>query len=184
MSPDATDWSTPNVRGLNDSEIIEWSGNAGVSIMLLMRSSCCPLLLVIVAAGALYNLAEAYPAALLLAAAIVSPIALIVALVLLLYGIYLLIQVKRTTYVITSQRLLEVRGGSIKKEIPKADLHGLEPSQYLKSVWAQKHAGQQTYNITYNIYVTDSVSGVVMRMTSVDGAVADRIERWVSKSKA
>jgi len=179
MSSDATDWSTPNVHGLNDSETIEWSGKAGISIMLLMRSSCCPLLLVVVAAGALYNLAEAYPAALLLVAAIVSPIALIVALVFLLYGTYLLIQVKRTTYIITSQRLLEVRGGSIKKEIPKANLHGLEPSQYLKSVWAQGHAGQQTYNI----YVTDRVSGVVMRMTSVDSAVADRIERWASKSK-
>ncbi len=179
MSSDDADWSVPIVHGLNDGETVQWSENAGISIMLLMRSSCAPLLILIVAVAALSTLAEPNPTARLIVVAFVNPIAGAVALLFLLYGVYLLIQVWRTTYCITSERLLEVRGGSIKKEIPRTDLKGLKPKDYMRSVWAQKGGGRETYNI----YVTDSVTGVVIRMTSLDNAVEDRIERWVRKGK-
>jgi len=168
------------VRGLNDGETLQWCENAGVMFILLMRNSCVPLLLVVVTAGALGGLADQYPAALLLVVAIYYPIAGIAVLLFLLYAAYFLVQTKRTSYFISSQRLLEVRGGSIKKQIPRANLQGLKPDQYLKSVWPQKGGGRETYIV----YVTDSSSGVVMRMTGMRGEVAEYIERWVKESRA
>lgn len=167
------------VQGLNSGETLEWSVNAGTSIRLLMRNSCGPLLILIVAVAALSTLAEPNPTARLLFVAFVNPVAGIVALLFLLYAGYFLIQTRRTIYYITSQRLLEVHGRSIKKEILRTDLKGLKPKDYMRSVWAQKGGGRETYNI----YVTDSVTGVVILMTSIDNAVEDRIDRWVRKGK-
>ena len=173
------DVATPGspVQGLNDGETIEWSQRAGIGIMILMRNGCFPRLLLVVVAAVLGSLAQGSPAGLLLIVAIFDIIAVIAFFVLLLYVIYLFVQMKRTTYYLTSERLIEVQGKSIKKEIPRSNLKRLAPEQYLKTVWAQKDSRRHYYNI----FVTDSVTGVVVRMTAVDDVAADIIERWVKK---
>jgi hypothetical protein len=174
---DEEDLGAP-VRGLGDGEIIEWSETAGISIKPLLRNGLCPMLLMILGAAVVGTLAEGSPASMLLIALIYNLVAVSGLLLLSLYVVYAIVQVKRTTYYITPQRLLEVRGRTIRKQIPKADLHGLPADQYIRSVWAQRGARD-----TYDIYVTDNITGVVIRMTSIGGEVPDIIERWVKKQK-
>ncbi len=174
---DAEDLGSP-VRGLSDGETIEWNEPAGISIKLLLRNGLCPMLLLILGAAVVGTLAEGSPASMLLIAIIYNFVTVVGLLLLSLYVVYAIIQVKRTTYYITPQRLLEVRGQSIKKQIPRTDLQGLHADQYMRSVWAQRGVRD-----TYDVYVTDSISGVVIRMTSIGGEVPDTIERWVKKQK-
>jgi hypothetical protein len=84
------------------------------------------------------------------------------------------VQVKRTEYYITNQRLLEVRGKTISKQIPRANLQDLQPDQFLK----QKLSHEQRGGITYlNLTITDPTSGTAIKMT----AMADDVVYIVSK---
>lgn len=165
------------IHGLNDGETIEWSKSSGIGIMILMRNGCFPILLIIVVTGALSILAQGSSAGFLLVIVIFPIVALIAIFLFLLYAFYLIVQMKQTTYYLTSERLLEVRGKSIKREIPRVNLKGLTTEQYLRSVWAQKSGGRHYYNI----FVTDSVSGVVVKMNAIDDEAIYIIDRWVRK---
>ncbi len=178
MSPNDAEKSVSLVRGLNDGETIEWSENAGFSLRPVLRNGCLPMLVLILAPIIMDPLVTASPAGLLIIVAIYNVVAPPLLLLLFLYIVYFLVQVKRTRYYITSQRLLEVRGEYIKKEIPRVNLQGLTPDQYLNSVLQEKHASSEYYDL----HVTDGVSGVVMRMTSMGPEVAERIKRWAKKS--
>jgi hypothetical protein len=179
MSPTEIEEFGPPVRGLNAGETVEWSQNPGVIITTLLRNGCIPILVLLLMPILLDPFVQASPAALLIIVAIYNVVAPPVLILLFLYVVYFLVRTKRTTYYITSQRLLEVQGGSIKKEIPKVNLQDLPPDQYLKSVSAQK---QETGEF-YDIYVTDNISGVVVRMAAMDGKVTDIIEKWAKKHK-
>jgi hypothetical protein len=177
MPTTSRDESNPLVRGLNTDETIEIGYEAGIYIMRFMRNGCCPMLLLILGAAALGALAEGSPAGLLLIVVIYNGAALIAFLLLVIYVLFMIVQVKRTKYFITTQRLLEVHGKDIVKQIPKTNLQNLETDQYLKSSWAQKSGTQNYYNTT----VTDSISGVVICMTALGEEVSDNIERWVKE---
>lgn len=179
MSPKNTEENHPLVNGLNTSETIEIGYEAEVSIMIFMKNGCCPMLILILGAALIDTLARSSPAGLLLVVVIYNVAALAIFLLLLFYVIYMFYQVKRTKYFITNQRLLEVRGKKIVKQIPKTNLQNLETKEYLKSTFAQKHGVQYSYNIT----VSDNVSGVTIYMTALGGEVSDNIERWVNEGK-
>ncbi|TFG29020.1 hypothetical protein EU527_16495 [Candidatus Thorarchaeota archaeon] len=179
MSSNKREESTLFVYGLSTGETIEIGYEAGVSIKIFMKNGCCPILLLIFGAAILNNLAQSSATGLLMIVVIFNLVAIVAFPIFLLYMIFMYIQVKRTKYFITNQRLLEVRGKKIVKEIPKTNLRKLETGQYLKSAFAQKHAGQYSYDIT----VTDQISGVVICMTALDGGISDSIERWVNERR-
>jgi hypothetical protein len=180
MSTNSRDEYNPLVRGLNTDETIEIGYEAGIYIMSFMRNGCGPMLLLILGAAALNALAEGAAAGLLLIVVIYNGAALVAFLLLFIYVIFMIFQVKRTKYFITTQRLLEVRGKDIVKQIPKTNLQNLETDQYLKSSWAQKSGIHHYYNTT----VTDSISGVVICMTALGEEVFDNIERWVNEGRS
>jgi hypothetical protein len=179
MSPTEKEEFGSPVRGLNDGETVEWSQNPGVIITTLLRNGCIPILVLLMMPIVLDSFVQASPASLLIIVVIYNAIAPPVLLLLFLYVVYFLVRTKSTTYYLTSQRLLEVQGRSIKKEIPRVNLQDIPPDQYLKSVSAQK----QEANEFYDIYVTDSISGVVVRMTAMDGKVTDIIEKWTKQRR-
>lgn len=179
MTSDDQNENNPLVRGLNTNETIDIGYEAGIHIMNLMLKGLCPMLLLIVGAGVLSILAEGSPAGLLLIVVIYNMTAIVALVLLLLYVAYMVYQTKRTKYFLTNQRLIEVRGKEIVKQIPKTNLQNLEPDQYLKSMFASKGGGRYYYHMQ----VTDNISGVVILMTSLLGDISDSIERWVNEGK-
>lgn len=152
MSP--IDWKEfdPPENGLNAGETVEWTQNAGVSFVLLWCGMCLPLLTVFLAFFILSFLGDKLGTAVL---AIIG--------ITILYLFYLMIQVKRTKYYITSQRLLEVRGGFIRKEIPLENLKETPTDECMK-VGLSHDEGAYKY---YNIRIIDPVTGTFIRMTSM-----------------
>ena len=177
MSPANVDESESHLSRLNEGETIEWSQNAEVNLRTLLCNGCIPMLLLIMMPIVLDGFIQASPASLLIVVAVYDVVAPPTLLLLLIYVIYSLVRAKRTAYYLTSQRLLEVQGRSIKREIPRVNLQGLAPSEYLKCISLQEHRASECYSI----YVTDTASGVVVTMNVVGEGITDIIERWAEK---
>ncbi|TFG29142.1 hypothetical protein EU527_16360 [Candidatus Thorarchaeota archaeon] len=179
MSKEKQDEFNPLVHGLNKGENFEIGYEAGFYILKFIRNGCCPMFLLIIGAAALGVLAHGAPAGMLLIVIIYNMAALIAFILLAFYVLFMAFQVKRTKYFITNQRLLEVQGRRIVKQIPRTNLQNSETDQYLKSTFESKRGVH--YN--YNILVTDNISGVAILMTSLPSDISDTIERWVNDKK-
>jgi hypothetical protein len=168
MSPANHRESTPD---LNDGEVIEWNRSAGLSIVIFVVQGCLPLILSIIVIAIIMEVGRTAGLTSLIIASIISPFVLLIVLV---YILYMYIQVKRTEYYITNQRLLEVRGGTISKQILRANLEDLQPDQFLKQRLSHERRGGPTY---LNLTITDPTSGIVIKMT----AMPDDVVYIVSK---
>ncbi|TFG97870.1 hypothetical protein E4H12_07585 [Candidatus Thorarchaeota archaeon] len=180
MSPTNIEEPDLAFNGLIDGETIEWSQKAGIILRIPLIYGCIPMLLLILIPILLDAFVLASPASLLIVVAIYNVFAPPILLLLLLFVIYFLVRVNMTAYYITSQRLLEVRGKSIKKEIPRTNFQDLTVDQYLRSLSVQKHATIESFDL----YITDNTSGVVIKMTGMDGKVAKLIEKWAKRRSA
>jgi hypothetical protein len=142
----------PPDKGLKEGETVEWSQKAGVEFTLLFCGLCLPLASVFLAFPIILFLGEQIGTAVLFAVGIM-----------ILYYFGQMIRRKMTKYFLTSERLLEVRGGIIEVEIPLANLRGLDPARYLTSRLSHDDG---PYNY-YNIDVADPVQGTSLRMTAM-----------------
>lgn len=98
--------------------------------MILLRGGCFPILASLVVTIFLNIASEQLGSALMPIISVYNEISRIALLIVVSYILYLILHAMRTTYVITSQRLLEVRGKSIKKEIIRENLRGLNPGNF------------------------------------------------------
>ncbi len=84
-----------------------------------------------------------------------------------------LVQTRRTRYYLTTDRILEVRGAKVIREIPLHHFAGKPLSQYLESGVTHRTNNRPVYQI--RIY--DPVSDEVMELTGLDGNSARAFER-------
>ena len=90
------------------------------------------------------------------------------------------IQVKRTEYYITDQRLFEVRGRTISKQIPRENLKEFPPDQFLKQTLSHSQRGGPTH---INLTVTDPTTGIVIKMTAIPDDVVDIVSKMAKKHR-
>jgi hypothetical protein len=76
----------------------------------------------------------------------------------------LLINVRRTRYYLTTDRIVEVRGGTIMREIPLDHFAGKPLGQFVESRVTHRANNQPVYGIR----VYDPVSDEVMELTGLD----------------
>ncbi len=142
----------PPEKGLNEGETVEWSQKAGVEFTLIFCSVCLPLASVFFA----------YPIVLFLGDQIGATVLIGVG-IMILYFFGQMIGRKRTKYFLTSERLLEVRGGIVEYEIPLANLRGFAPADFMSTKLSHDDG---PYNY-YNIVIEDPVQGSSIRMTAM-----------------
>ncbi|MFW9919325.1 MAG: hypothetical protein ACFFED_06985 [Candidatus Thorarchaeota archaeon] len=159
-----TSWKEfdPPNQGLNEGETIEWDKKAGINFILFWCSGCLPLLTILTGWFILAILGER-----------IGTIVLLIMGLTILYLLYLMIQAKRTRYFITSQRLLEVRGGLIQKEILLENLQEFTPDQFM-STSVSHDEGAYTY---YNVTITDPSTSTAIRMTAMREDILDVLKR-------
>jgi hypothetical protein len=171
MSPIGTKELTFLECDLNGSEIVEWSQDADFSYRLLLRWGCFPILLLLMVTISLNTLGEQSGSAILPIILAYNEIGRVILITLLLYTLYVVVRAQRAKYFITSQRLLEVRGSSIRNEIPRRNLQHLASNEHLRYTVSHRQNAQTFYNIC----ITDPSSGTVIRMTSMSEDALDVI---------
>jgi hypothetical protein len=80
---------------------------------------------------------------------------------------------RRTRYYLTSERIIETRGGSLIKEIPLDHFSGRPLSQFLEA----KVTHQVNYRPIYTIRVYDPVTDDVFELQGLDGSSTRAFER-------
>ncbi len=150
----------PPEKGLNENEAVKWSQKAGVEFNLIFCGICLPLASVFFA----------YPIVLFLGEQVGTAVLVGIG-VMILYYFGQMIRRKMTKYFLTSERLLEVRGGIIEAEIPLVNLRGLDPAQYLTSRLSHDDG---PYNY-YNIDIADPVEGTTLYMTAMREDVVEML---------
>jgi hypothetical protein len=174
MSPTNHRESIPD---LNDGEVIEWNRSAGLSIRIFVVQGLLPLILSIIIVAIMLEVGRAAGPTSLIIASIISPLLLLIVLV---YILYMYIQVKRTEYYITNQRLFETRGRTISKQIPRENLEDLQPDQFLKQKLSHERRGGPTY---LNLTVTDPTSGIAIKMTAMPDDIVYTVSKISKKYK-
>ncbi|TFG09772.1 hypothetical protein EU538_03975 [Candidatus Thorarchaeota archaeon] len=142
----------PPEKGLNEGETVEWSQKAGVEFNLIFCGSCLPLASFFFAFPIIFFLGQQVGTAVLVALG-----------VMIVYYFGQMIRRKMTKYFLTSERLLEVRGGIIEAEIPLVNLRGLDSADFLTTSLSHDDG---PYNY-YNIDIADPVQGTNLRMTAM-----------------
>ncbi len=157
-----TEFKPPD-KGLNEGESVVWEQKAGVSFVLMWCAGCLPLLSFFMAFFIVFWVGEQLGTVILAGDGFV-----------ILYLFYLVIQSKRTTYYLTTQRLVEARGGALQKEIKLENLRGLPPEEFMRAGISHEDA-YDYYNITF----TDSISGNRIRMTAIREDVYEKLKKSV-----
>lgn len=173
---------SPTVHGeyipdLNDDEVIEWNRSAGLSIRIFVIQGLLPLILSIIVIAVIMEVSRMAGSTSLIITSIISPFVL---LILLSYILYMYIQVKRTGYYITNQRLFEVRGRTISKQIPRVNLKDLQPDLFLKQTLSHSQRGGPTH---LNLTITDPTTGIVIKMTAMPDDVVDIVSKMAKKHR-
>ncbi|MFW9908204.1 MAG: hypothetical protein ACFFEF_06485 [Candidatus Thorarchaeota archaeon] len=174
MSPATRQEPAAPLKGLNHGEVIEWNQEAGLSIVIFVVQGCLPLILAPILIAILSEIGREMGT---VPSIIANFLGLATLLAVALYILYMYIQVKRTEYFITNQRLLEVRGKSIINQIPRANIENLAPEQFIKQKLSHRSPGDEHFNFT----ITDPVTGVAIRMTAMHDDVVSIVSRWSKK---
>ncbi len=144
---------SPPEKGLNSGEEIVWSRRAGMAARMMLGGACCLL---------------GSPWILLLIYASIGPavgnILLIFVLIGLLLAIVELVNSRRTMYYLTTERIVEARGGLLRSQIPLEAFQGVSLEDYIvvKSTYTE---GAETF---YQARIRDPSSGKLMILTGLD----------------
>lgn len=144
---------SPPEKGLNPGEEIVWSRRAGMAARMMLGGACNIL---------------GSPWILLLIYASIGPAVGNVLLLFVLIGILLTIvefvNSRRTKYYLSNERIIEVRGGLIKRQILLEHFQGTQIDDYLeiKSTYTE---GAQRF---YAARIRDPVSGKLMILSGLD----------------
>jgi len=171
---------SPTVHGefipdMNDGEVIEWNRSAGLSIRIFVIQGLLPLILSIIVIAVIMEVGRMAGPTSSIIAGIISPFVLLIVVG---YILYMYIQVKRTDYYITNQRLIEVRGRTISKQIPRVNFKDLQPDQFLKQTLSHSERGGPTH---LNLTITDPATGTMIKMTAMPDDVVDIVSRIAKK---
>lgn len=164
---------------LNKGEHILWNQEAGLSYVICVVRGILPMIVLIVLMGVFGSLGQTLGPGALAFSMIFTWIGLIGLIVLFVYLLLLIIQPRRIQYVLTNDRLVEARGETIMKEIPRVNLKDLDSEQFLKQSLSHKQPGREYFNYQ----ITDPVSGVVILMTALRDDIPEMLKKWVSKGK-
>ena len=152
-SKDEWEEFSPPEKGLHPGERVIWSRRAGMVGWLLFSGGCCLV---------------ASPWILLVAYSSFGPvlgnIALAFVVIWLLLALFEFINARRTTYYLTTARIIEVRGGLIEKQIPLESFQGVDMSDYIEVKDAYAENGVQFYSVKLH----DPSTGKIMRLTGLD----------------
>jgi len=143
----------PPEKGLNPGESIVWSSRARMVAWLLFSGGCCLVM---------------SPWILLVSYASLGPtlgnIALAFVVIWLLLALIEFINARRTTYYLTTDRIIEVRRGLIEKQILLESFQGMNLSDCIEVKYAYAENGVQFYSVK----LRDPSTGKVMRLTGLD----------------
>jgi len=152
----------PPEEGMLPGEEIVWTRKAGSVFWIVFCGSCIFMLPFVVIPFAYEFLGE-LGGILLIALTILGMIYILVS----------FINLRRTRYYLTSERIIEVRGGNIRKEIPLERFSGRPLSQFLESNVTHTENGRPIYRI--RIY--DPVSDEILTLKGLDEHSAIIFER-------
>jgi len=146
------EFSPPEI-GLNPGEKIVWSRRAGMAARMMLGGACCLL---------------GSPWILLLIYASIGPavgnILLIFVLIGLLLAVVELVNSRRTMYFLTTERIVEARGGLLRSQIHLEVFQGVLLGDYIqvKSTYTE---GAETF---YRARIRDPSSGKLMILSGLD----------------
>lgn len=146
------DFSPPEKR-LNPGEEVVWSQRAGMAARMMLGGACCIV-------GSPWVLLVSYVAL----GAWVGNILLFIVLIGLFLIILEFVNSRRTRYYLTSERIVETRGGLVRTQIPLEAFQGLDPADYLeiKSTYSE---GAKTF---YQAKIRIPESRKLMILTGLD----------------
>ena len=155
------DFSPPE-KGLNPGEEVVWSQRAGMAAKMMLGGACCIL-------GSPWVLLVVYVAL----GAWVGNILLFIVLIGLFLTILEFVNSRRTRYYLTSERIVEARGGFVRTQIPLEHFQGLDPKDFLeiKSTYSE---GAKTF---YQAKIRVPESGKLMILTGLDEDSKDIISK-------
>ena len=131
----------PPEYGLLPEETVLWQQSAGTPFMIFYCGGCIPLSSVFVIPLIAVYIGEA----------IASGYALF-ALMVLLYMVARYINIRRTQYYLTTNRIIETRGERIVEEIPRESLGDRNPRDFFQAKEDHRSGGDTIYRIRiYNI---------------------------------
>ncbi|TXT56542.1 MAG: hypothetical protein BAJATHORv1_20131 [Candidatus Thorarchaeota archaeon] len=149
----------PPEHGLQSEERVIWHEKAGTPFLTIFCGGCLPLSSVFIIPISAVILGErvGFGIAFLLLAGI-------------LYYLVKFITIKRTSYYLTNQRIIEVRGGEIIEEIPRSVFTGKKPNEFLRI--SEDHEDAYTW---YNILIYDIDTKKMIKLHCVDEEVLESL---------
>jgi len=144
---------SPPDEGLNLGEEVVWNRRAGMAAMMMLSGACCIL--------------NKGPC-ILISSISMGPLITNILVIVFFIGIFLTIvefvNSRRTKYYLTTERLVEVRGGLIRTQIPLSHFKEAGTADFLeiKSTYSE---GAKTF---YQAKIRDPTSGKMMVLTGLD----------------
>ena len=155
------DFSPPE-KGLNPGEKVVWNQRAGMAARWMLGGACCIV-------GSPWVILLTYAAL----GSFVGNILLFIVIIGLILTILEFVNSRRTRYYLTSERIVEARGGLMRTQIQLEHFQGLDPADYLeiKSTYSE---GAKTF---YQAKIRIPKSGKLMILTGLDEDSKDVISK-------
>jgi hypothetical protein len=146
------DFSPPE-KGLNPGEKVVWNQRAGMAARWMLGGACCIV-------GSPWVILLTYAAL----GSFVGNILLFIVIIGLILTILEFVNSRRTRYYLTSERIVEARGGLMRTQIQLEHFQGLDPADYLeiKSTYSE---GAKTF---YQAKIRIPESRKLMILTGLD----------------
>lgn len=168
MVQERTERFDPPEEGMLPGEEIVWTRKAGTVFWIVFCGVCIPILPFVILSIA-YEMLGDIGGILIIALTILGTLYIL--------GSY--INLRRTRYYLTSERIIEVRSGNIRKEIPLERFSGRPLGQFFESNVSHTQNGRPIYRI--RIY--DPMSDEILTLKALDehsasvfARIGDRIE--------
>lgn len=160
---------SPPEKGLNSGEKVVWSQRAGMAAMMMLGGACCIL-------GSPWILLLIYASI----GAAVGNILLIFVLIGILLTIVEFVNSRRTMYYLTTERIVAVRGGLIKRQILLKHFQGTQIDDYIeiKSTYTE---GAKSF---FAMRIRDPISGKLMILSGLDEDAKDFVMKQVDSRES
>ncbi len=155
---------SPPEKGLNSGEEVIWSRRAGMAARMMLGGACCIL-------GSPWILLLIYASI----GAAVGNILLIFVLIGILLTIVEFVNSRRTMYYLTTERIVEVRGGIIEMQILIEHFQGTQINDHLEIKSTYTESGESFYAMR----IRDPISGKLMVLSGLDEDAKDFVTKRV-----
>jgi len=151
---------SPPEKGLNSGEEVVWSRRAGMAAMMMLGGACCIL-------GSPWILMLIYASI----GAAVGNILLIFVLIGIFLTIVEFVNSRRTMYYLTTERIIKVRGGLIKRQILLKHFQETQIDDYLEIKPTYTEGAKRFYAVR----IRDPISGKLMILSGLDEDAKENI---------